>query len=644
MAFNHKMFDWQNQGAEPSAELKQSGFQAGYKPPATVFNNFWYKTSNAITELQTTFDGHTHTQSEVTGLTDALANKANADLSNIDDDAFLQKVQNAGAGGIPIVNAASTDGVAYTATLDNVTALSAGLAVWFIPGTTTTSTAPTFNLNGLGAKSIRRKISLGMATTSGGGVASWLYKGRPFLLVYDGTYWIAEGMTKPGADDLYGSLAATKVGLSDTTATALGLDSGANVEDALGQIMGEDFETTTATMPSSNSWNLITYGKGKFVVVTNTATAAYSEDGITWESATMPSSKSWYSVAYGNGKFVAVANSSNAAAYSEDGITWKSATLPITTGWASVTYGNGKFVAVPLNSANAAYSEDGITWKSATMPGSDKWQAVTYGNGKFVAVANSSNAAYSEDGITWESATMPSSKSWYSVAYGNGKFVAVSNSSAAAYSEDGITWESATMPSSTVWHSVAYGDGKFVAVSYSSTGSNAAAYSEDGITWKLATLPISDKWYSVAYGNGKFVAVTYTSNKAVVITIQNSLGFAMKSELEAAKQSSTKVVVGSYVGTGTAGSANPVTLTFGNTPKIFVMWGGATNSFADEDETKFPVIALWGVTIKMGYSYSSSSACNLSYTDNSISWYVTSGEASHQFNSSGVTYNYAAIF
>ena len=525
MAFNHKMFDWQNQGAEPSAELKQSGFQAGYKPPATVFNNFWYKTSNAITELQTTFDGHTHTQSEVTGLTDALANKANADLSNIDDDAFLQKVQNAGAGGIPIVNAASTDGVAYTATLDNVTALSAGLAVWFIPGTTTTSTAPTFNLNGLGAKSIRRKISLGMATTSGGGVASWLYKGRPFLLVYDGTYWIAEGMTKPGADDLYGSLAATKVGLSDTTATALGLDSGANVEDALGQIMGEDFETTTATMPSSNSWNLITYGKGKFVVVTNTATAAYSEDGITWESA-----------------------------------------------------------------------------------------------------------------------TMPSSKSWYSVAYGNGKFVAVSNSSAAAYSEDGITWESATMPSSTVWHSVAYGDGKFVAVSYSSTGSNAAAYSEDGITWKLATLPISDKWYSVAYGNGKFVAVTYTSNKAVVITIQNSLGFAMKSELEAAKQSSTKVVVGSYVGTGTAGSANPVTLTFGNTPKIFVMWGGATNSFADEDETKFPVIALWGVTIKMGYSYSSSSACNLSYTDNSISWYVTSGEASHQFNSSGVTYNYAAIF
>ena len=53
MSYEHEMFDWQNEGFEPSDELKKAGFQAGYKPPASIFNYFWHKASEAIKELQT---------------------------------------------------------------------------------------------------------------------------------------------------------------------------------------------------------------------------------------------------------------------------------------------------------------------------------------------------------------------------------------------------------------------------------------------------------------------------------------------------------------------------------------------------------------------------------------------------------------
>ena len=96
----------------------------------------------------------------------------------------------------------------------------------------------------------------------------------------------------------------------------------------------------------------------------NSNVAAYSEDGITWTASTMPSSASWESVTYGNGKFVAVANDSNAAAYSEDGINWTASTMPSSEFWHFVNYGNGRFVAVVYDSGKAAFSYDGITWQT----------------------------------------------------------------------------------------------------------------------------------------------------------------------------------------------------------------------------------------------------------------------------------------
>ena len=52
MNFTNKPPEWENEGTEPTEEIKKMGFQAGYKPPAAFFNWFWNKTGKCIKELQ----------------------------------------------------------------------------------------------------------------------------------------------------------------------------------------------------------------------------------------------------------------------------------------------------------------------------------------------------------------------------------------------------------------------------------------------------------------------------------------------------------------------------------------------------------------------------------------------------------------
>lgn len=70
---------WNNVGVAPSETLKTNGFQAGYKPPAPVFNFMFNKYGICIDELQKgkadTY--HTHGMNNITGLEAALSGKAN---------------------------------------------------------------------------------------------------------------------------------------------------------------------------------------------------------------------------------------------------------------------------------------------------------------------------------------------------------------------------------------------------------------------------------------------------------------------------------------------------------------------------------------------------------------------------------------
>ena len=98
-------------------------------------------------------------------------------------------------------------GVAYVAEVPGITALTTGVSFIMIPHTVSTSTTPTLNVNSLGAKAIKRRLSSIVTSVQAGYSASWLAANKPFRVVYDGTQWIVDGHDKPVGADIYGAVA-----------------------------------------------------------------------------------------------------------------------------------------------------------------------------------------------------------------------------------------------------------------------------------------------------------------------------------------------------------------------------------------------------------------------------------------------------
>ena len=110
-------------------------------------------------------------------------------------------------------------GSAYTATVPGITALTSGVSFVMVPHVVSASTTPTLNVNSLGAKNIKRRLSSISTSVQSGYSNTWLAKGTPFRVTYDGTQWTVEGLTKPAVADLYGTLSIGKGGTGATTAT-----------------------------------------------------------------------------------------------------------------------------------------------------------------------------------------------------------------------------------------------------------------------------------------------------------------------------------------------------------------------------------------------------------------------------------------
>ena len=110
---------------------------------------------------------------------------------------------------IRVVTATSDDGIAYVATIPDMTELTLGARFVLITETTSKSITPTLNVNGLGVKNIRRSLSTG-ASVAPGYATGWITKNKPYMLVYDGLQWLVEGQEKPVGLDLYGPVQATE--------------------------------------------------------------------------------------------------------------------------------------------------------------------------------------------------------------------------------------------------------------------------------------------------------------------------------------------------------------------------------------------------------------------------------------------------
>ena len=109
------------------------------------------------------------------------------------------------------------DGAAYTATVSSITSLTIGASFIMNPHTASTSTTATLNVNGLGAKTLRRSITSNNATTVVPSTADWLYANYPVSVMYNGTYWVVTDMAKPYASDLYGTVPVANGGVPSCT-------------------------------------------------------------------------------------------------------------------------------------------------------------------------------------------------------------------------------------------------------------------------------------------------------------------------------------------------------------------------------------------------------------------------------------------
>ena len=111
-------------------------------------------------------------------------------------------------------------GAVYTATVEGITSLSAGVSFVMIPHTVSAHSSPKLNVNGLGEKFIRRRVSGSTTTTYSTKTSDdWLAAGKPIRVMYDGTQWIAD-MPVPYANDIMGAVPIANGGTGATTVAA----------------------------------------------------------------------------------------------------------------------------------------------------------------------------------------------------------------------------------------------------------------------------------------------------------------------------------------------------------------------------------------------------------------------------------------
>lgn len=112
-----------------------------------------------------------------------------------------------------------------------------------------------------------------------------------------------------------------------------------------------------------------------------------------------------------------------------------------------------------------------------------------------------------------------------------------------------------------------------------------------------------------------------------------------------------RIETGSYVGTGTYGSSNPCSLTFGFEPKLVFITGWSGRS----SDNRYQLTMQNPAACAVSFADSSQQGTNnLTWTANGVEWYCSYGssgtttgttraDAEGQMNQSDVTYYYVAI-
>lgn len=159
-------------------------------------------------------------------------------------------------------------------------------------------------------------------------------------------------------------------------------------------------------------------------------------------------------------------------------------------------------------------------------------------------------------------------------------------------------------------------------------GINAAGISQQGTPLTKATL-LSDATASALGLSGD-------------PTVNDALAAAATRVNSKAQFSS----VGTYVGTGNAGSSYPNTLTFSFVPKIVIVEGYFNEYYTQGFFIPFaytPIFdsKIWVIGSKYFNTDTLSLTCKI--VGNTLTWYARSEEPLEQLNWSGITYKYVAL-
>lgn len=100
------------------------------------------------------------------------------------DEVLKNEINNKAAidAGVYTAVASSSDGVAYTATVPGIESLSSGASFIMIPNKTSASKDPTIDVNGLGAKKIRRRLSAITTSLQSGYSNTWISINKPLSI------------------------------------------------------------------------------------------------------------------------------------------------------------------------------------------------------------------------------------------------------------------------------------------------------------------------------------------------------------------------------------------------------------------------------------------------------------------------------
>lgn len=222
------------------------------------------------------------------------------------------------------------------------------------------------------------------------------------------------------------------------------------------------------SLPSQSRLTDIVFANGLFVISTTLSNKVfYSSDGSTWNETAIPTSNTltWSAISYGYGKFVIISDGSNRTiTTSVDGINWATPTndvLPVDAfNYVGMVHNGGMFIAL-TDTDKIIYSIENTfnNWQVVDLPSANSsvtsWTRITYGNGLFFITAQDTDTQYilqSQDGIHWKEVNTGSSRFWAVVKFGKksateGLFlIQAHNSSSGIGSDDVINYQTGAVP------------------------------------------------------------------------------------------------------------------------------------------------------------------------------------------------------